>query len=190
MIIFGTVAILAKMKIEVINPNPQQFLAYIDNFLSDVEIDNFRRKSDEEFNFAQSDVLYRNNQRGILVLPEITSTWFERCKEHLPDIGTWKLYMFDSVVKFYRYKKGEFFTWHKDQPIVGPEKSRSKSTILMYLSDGGSTEYDFKDGIVSSIEGKTGRAILFNHRILHRSPRLKVDNKVTCRLDILYKENV
>lgn len=184
-----------------LNQDPDQFLGYEDNFLTDTEIDTLLAKADAESNYGPADVRqpdgtykmipeYRTNDRGVLVLPAVANGWYERCKGYLPEIRFHSPSALDKVIKFYRYKKGDFFNWHKDAAITGENGEKSKVTFMVYLSNTGVTEYDFGQGRLVTVESLRGRMVLFNHKILHRSPPLEDGIKISCRTDILYRMNL
>jgi hypothetical protein len=190
---------------KILNPDPDQFLGYEDNFLTDTEIDTLLAKAEAESNYGPADVRqpdgtykmipsYRTNDRGVLVLPTVADGWYDRFKGYLPDIRFHSPCSLDKVIKFYRYKKGDFFNWHKDAAINGPNGEKSKVTFMVYLSNVGVTQYDFsaigrKEDLVT-VESLRGRMVLFNHKITHCSPALEDGIKVSCRADVLYKMNL
>ncbi len=185
---------------KILKPDPDQFLGYEDNFLTEAEIELLLEKADAEGNYGPADVRqpdgtykmipsYRTNDRGVLVLPTVANGWYERFKSYLPDIRFHSPCALDKVIKFYRYKKGDFFNWHKDGAINGDNGEKSKVTFMVYLSNTGVTEYDFGGQIVT-VESLRGRMVLFNHKILHRSPPLEDGIKISCRSDVLYRMNL
>jgi hypothetical protein len=189
------------MSIQIVNSNPEEFLAYQDNFLSDIEIENLLLKAEKDSNFKPADVRqpdgsykmipeYRNNERGVLVIPELTIQWFHRAEELLPIIRFHSPAYFDPVIKFYKYKKGEYFDWHKDAAIKDPDGNKSKVTFMIYLTDIGVTEYEFANKEKVTVQSKKGRMVMFNHKILHRSPPLEDGIKISCRLDVIYMMNL
>jgi hypothetical protein len=185
------------MTLQIVNSNPDQFLAYEDGFLSDIEIEDLLHKAESESNFRPADVRqpdgsykmipeYRNHERWVLVIPELTIRWFYRTEEYLPQIRYHNPFYFDPVIKFYRYKKGDYFDWHKDAAIKDPDGQKSKVTFMIYLTDVGVTEYEFDNKEKVTVQSKRGRMVIFNHKIRHRSPPLEDGIKISCRLDVIY----
>ena len=95
-----------------------------------------------------------------------------------------------NIIRFYRYKKGDFFNWHKDGALK-EDREKSLVTFMVYLTDVGVTEFQFvKDGPIVTVESKQGRMVIFNHKINHRSPPLEDGIKISCRTDVMYKLNL
>lgn len=89
-------------------------------------------------------------------------------------------------LRLYRYGPGERHGAHWDTVVELPGELRSLLTLVFYLNDGfegGDT--DFPE-LERRITPKAGRALLFQHRILHEATRVTAGEKLVLRTDILY----
>ena len=179
----------------VVNPNPEQYLCFEDNFLSVEEIKTLIDLGESQSNYRQADVRqadgtykmipeYRTNLRGSIDDPALAIAMLEKTKPFLPSrIREFNLVRFHPVFKFYKYNKGDYFNWHSDASVKEGFE-RSLVTFMIYLTSVGLTEFEN----VSAVEGKAGRLVVFNHKVKHRSPPLESDDtKIVIRTDVMYK---
>ena len=185
--------------LEVVSKEPDTFVAYLDNFIVVSEAERLRQLA-EQTGYKQADVRqadgsykmipeYRNNERASTMLPELANEWYDGLKDYLPPVirmnSPTRLHPF---IKFYKYKIGDYFNWHKDGPTIeGNEKS--KITFMIYLSDYGFTHFKVNNGEFC-LESKEGRMVIFNHKVEHSSPPLDRGVKITLRSDVMYKLNL
>jgi len=91
-------------------------------------------------------------------------------------------------LRLYRYGPGERHGAHWDTVVHLDGGIRSLVTLVFYLNDG------FKGGETDFIEleqriaPRAGRALLFQHRILHEATAVHAGEKFVLRTDILYRQ--
>jgi len=86
----------------------------------------------------------------------------------------------------YRYEPGQRFTTHRDGWVQRPDGSRSRLTSMIYLSEveaGGETWFPPLD---RGITPRTGRAVFFQHSLLHASRPVIRGTKYVLRSDVYY----
>lgn len=89
-------------------------------------------------------------------------------------------------MRLYRYGPGERHGAHWDTVVELDGGVRSLVTLVVYLNDGfvgGHT--DFPE-LGRSIEPRRGRALLFQHRVLHVATEVRAGEKLVLRTDVLY----
>lgn len=90
-------------------------------------------------------------------------------------------------LRVYRYGPGERHGAHWDTVVELPGGVKSLLTLVFYLNDGFSGgETDFPE-LERRIAPKAGRALLFQHRILHEATAVHAGEKLVLRTDILYR---
>lgn len=90
-------------------------------------------------------------------------------------------------LRLYRYEPGQRHGAHWDTVVELDGGVRSLLTLVFYLNDdfeGGAT--DFPE-LATVIAPKRGRALLFQHRILHEATRVTRGEKLVLRTDVLYR---
>lgn len=90
-------------------------------------------------------------------------------------------------LRVYRYGPGERHGPHWDTVVELAGGVRSMLTLVFYLNDGfvgGDTDFVELDARVTP---QTGRALLFQHRVMHRASEVDVGEKFVLRTDILYR---
>jgi hypothetical protein len=91
-------------------------------------------------------------------------------------------------LRVYRYGPGERHGVHWDTVVELGPSVRSLLTLVFYLNDsfdGGDT--DFPE-LGKRIAPRAGRALLFQHRILHEAKAVRAGEKFVLRTDVLYRE--
>lgn len=90
-------------------------------------------------------------------------------------------------LRLYRYDPGEKHGVHWDTEVELPGGVRSRLTLVFYLNDdfeGGATDFpELGERIVPG----TGRALIFQHRVLHSAMPVTRGTKFVLRTDILYR---
>ncbi|MDP3277415.1 MAG: 2OG-Fe(II) oxygenase [Deltaproteobacteria bacterium] len=90
-------------------------------------------------------------------------------------------------LRLYRYGVGERHAAHWDTVVELVEGLHSMLTLVFYLNDdfdGGETHFvELKQSIVP----QAGRALLFQHRILHEACEVTRGAKYVLRTDVLYR---
>lgn len=90
-------------------------------------------------------------------------------------------------LRIYRYAPGERHTAHWDTVVELAGGVRSLLTLVFYLNDGfAGGDTDFPE-LKQRITPKTGRALLFQHRILHEASEVQSGEKFVLRTDVLYR---
>jgi predicted 2-oxoglutarate/Fe(II)-dependent dioxygenase YbiX len=90
-------------------------------------------------------------------------------------------------LRVYRYGAGERHGAHWDTVVELDDGVRSLLTLVFYLNDdvaGGATEFS---ELRRTIEPKRGRALLFQHRVLHEATAVTRGTKLVLRTDVLYR---
>lgn len=90
-------------------------------------------------------------------------------------------------LRLYRYEPGQRHGVHWDSVVELEGGVRSLLTLVFYLNDdfeGGATDFPELDRVI--VPGR-GRALLFQHRILHEATAVTRGEKHVLRTDILYR---
>ena len=136
---------------------------------------------------AEVNLKVRNNTRIMFDDATWAATLFERVREHVPahfqgrpvaGANTW--------LRCYRYGEGERHGSHWDTRIRLEDGRTSELTFVIYLNDdfeGGRTlfpELDF------AAVPAPGRALLFQHKVLHEAETVHAGAKYVLRSEIMY----
>lgn len=90
-------------------------------------------------------------------------------------------------LRLYRYEPGQRHGVHWDTVVELPGGVSSLLTLVFYLNDdfeGGATDFPELERIIVP---KRGRALLFQHRILHEATSVVRGEKHVLRTDVLYR---
>lgn len=90
-------------------------------------------------------------------------------------------------LRVYRYAAGERHGAHWDTVVELPGGVKSLLTLVFYLNDGftgGDTDFPELERRISP---QAGRALLFQHRILHEATTVESGEKFVLRTDIFYR---
>ena len=90
-------------------------------------------------------------------------------------------------LRVYRYGPGERHGAHWDTVVELPGDVRSMLTLVFYLNDdfaGGETVFP---ELGKRIAPRRGRALLFQHRVLHEASEVTAGVKLVLRTDVLYR---
>ncbi|MCA9704992.1 MAG: 2OG-Fe(II) oxygenase [Myxococcales bacterium] len=91
-------------------------------------------------------------------------------------------------LRIYRYRPGQRHGTHWDSEVeLEGGAVLSRLTLVVYLNDdfaGGHTHFPELD---VSVSPKRGRALLFQHRLLHEACRVEHGIKYALRTDVLYR---
>lgn len=186
----------------------------VDNFLTKDECDKIIKKCEEKkfdnldsrkrlitfdengnlLNFIQKKIKYLINKKK---LENIQPYGFYK--------SNWKMNgNVNQCLRINKYEKDDHFNWHRDSQFTESKFSRSNYTLIIYLND------DFEDGstvfkipnesivhdgrtiqeelnnnfIERKIIPKTGKAIIFDQRLIHKSDKVN-GTKYILRTDIL-----
>ncbi len=130
----------------------------------------------------------RNNTRVMWDDPAEADTLLERLRAHVPTrLSGLALAGANPRLRLYRYGPGERHGAHWDTIVELADGVRSMLTLVFYLNDdfvGGATDF-VELGV--QVSPRTGRALLFQHRVMHRACEVEAGEKFVLRTDILYR---
>jgi len=130
----------------------------------------------------------RNNTRIMWDDPDEAASLLGRVREHVPArVSGQTLVGANRRLRLYRYRKGERHGAHWDTVVELADGVRSVLTLVFYLNDdfsGGATDFVELGAVVTP---KVGRALLFQHRVMHRACEVEAGEKFVLRTDILYR---
>lgn len=90
-------------------------------------------------------------------------------------------------LRLYRYAEGQRHGAHWDTVVELADGVRSMLTLVFYLNEGfagGETEFV---ELGAAVTPRTGRALLFQHRVLHVAGEVRSGEKFVLRTDVLYR---
>jgi prolyl 4-hydroxylase len=129
----------------------------------------------------------RNNTRVMWDDPAEADTLLGRVRDHVPArLSNLRLVGANPRLRVYRYGPGERHGPHWDTIVELDHGVRSLLTLVFYLNDGftgGDTDFVELDARVTP---QTGRALLFQHRVMHRASEVHAGEKFVLRTDVLY----
>jgi prolyl 4-hydroxylase len=130
----------------------------------------------------------RNNTRVIFDDVELAGTLFDRIASHVPQkLCAMKPVGANERFRCYRYEHEQRFAPHYDGAFVRDDNERSLLTFMVYLNEGfGGGATTFHDFDVS-VTPKTGRALLFQHFLLHEGCAVTSGVKYALRSDVMYR---
>ena len=133
----------------------------------------------------------RNNTRVMFDDPELARRLFERVRAHVPERleHDWLLCGANERLRCYRYEAGQYFAPHFDGAFMRSRQERSLLTFIVYLNEcaaGGETGLLDLDCAVAP---RAGRALLFNHHLLHEGARVHRGLKYALRSDLMYRRD-
>lgn len=131
----------------------------------------------------------RNNTRVMFDDHRMADRLFERARRFVPGAmnGGMSASGLNERWRCYRYEPGQRFAPHYDGSFRRSDREESLLTMIIYLNqgfEGGRTE--FPDMGVS-VEPVIGRALFFQHRLLHESTPLVSGRKYAARSDVMYR---
>jgi len=104
--------------------------------------------------------------------------------------ATWKTERFvggNPRIRVYRYDSGDHHSAHWDTVVELPNNVASRVTLVFYLNDGfGGGETEFPE-LKKRITPRRGRALLFQHRVLHTAMPVTSGAKYVLRTDLLFQ---
>lgn len=137
----------------------------------------------------------RDSGRLISDDPAFAQLQFRRIRHHLPSIWQGRrLIGLNEQLKFLRYHPGQKFAPHYDGSFVRPGTSnRTCLTVQLYLSmdhvEGGATIFcGAGEGEGKRCEPHAGRALVFQHNILHEGEEVMSGVKYAIRTDVEYSD--
>lgn len=130
----------------------------------------------------------RNNTRVMFDDPDLAEDLFERVAHYCPRTMKGRTICgANERLRCYKYEPGQRFAPHYDGAFIRSDDERSFLTFMVYLNDdfeGGETDLI---GLREVIQPRTGRALLFQHPILHEGRTVQRGVKYAVRSDIMYR---
>lgn len=137
---------------------------------------------------VEIDLAVRNNTRVMWDDAAEAATLLERVAATVPAaLSGGRLVGANPRLRLYRYGPGERHGAHWDTVVELDDDVRSKLTLVFYLNDdftGGETLFPELD---RCIVPRRGRALLFQHRVLHEASGVTSGEKLVLRTDVLYR---
>ncbi len=131
----------------------------------------------------------RNNELALVDAPQLAARLLERLRPELPvELMNMSLSRLKPRMRCYRYGPGQRFAPHGDQSYAGEPGERSLLTLMIYLNEdfhGGETAFLDLEQVV---EPRCGRALLFQHMVLHEGREVLEGTKYVLRTDVFYRE--
>ena len=130
----------------------------------------------------------RNNERVMVDDPETAAELFRRIRPHVPEeIFGHRVSGANERLRFYRYQPGQKFALHFDGAFRRTPTEQSYLTFIIYLNEGfGGGETDFPD-VDRKVSPRPGRALLFQHMLLHEGCTVTSGVKYVLRTDVMYR---
>jgi hypothetical protein len=139
-------------------------------------------------NGVELDLKVRNNTRVMWDDNDEANALLDRVRSQIPTtLSDMHLAGANPRLRLYRYGPGEQHGAHWDTVVELDHGVKSLLTLVFYLND------DFEGGATTfpelgpNIIPQTGRALVFQHRILHEASRVISGEKFVLRTDILYR---
>jgi prolyl 4-hydroxylase len=133
------------------------------------------------------DLAVRNNTRVMWDDALEADSLLGRVAEHVPEeLSGMRRCGANPRLRVYRYGPGERHGVHWDTVVELDHGVRSLLTLVFYLNDGfegGDTEFP---ELGRRIRARAGRALLFQHRVLHQAMEVTAGEKLVLRTDVLY----
>ena len=131
----------------------------------------------------------RNNTRVMFDDVALAGLLFERLRAAIPERleGHWLVCGANERLRCYRYEAGQYFAPHFDGAFRRSRDEVSLLTLIVYLNEcpgGGATNFP---GLERTVTPKPGRALLFNHHLLHEGAVVTQGLKYAVRSDVMYR---
>lgn len=137
---------------------------------------------------VEIDLAVRNNTRVMWDDAAEASTLLDRVAASVPvALSGAALFGANPRLRLYRYGPGERHGAHWDTVVELAAAVRSMLTLVFYLNDdfiGGETSFP---ELGQRIAPRRGRALLFQHRVLHEAGMVTAGEKLVLRTDVLYR---
>ena len=131
----------------------------------------------------------RNNTRVIIDDVDLAATLWARVAPLVPPVMCGRRAVgVNERFRGYRYHPGQRFAPHYDGAFRRDAHEESVLTFMLYLNEGmtgGATVFhDF--GV--EVQPRTGRALFFQHAVLHEGAVIEQGVKYALRSDVMYRE--
>jgi hypothetical protein len=129
----------------------------------------------------------RNNTRVVFDDPELASSLYARIADLVPgSLCGMRPVGANERFRCYRYEPGQRFAPHRDGAFARDDHERSLLTFMVYLNAGfGGGTTAFHDYEVAATPAP-GRALLFQHLLLHEGCVVTSGVKYALRSDVMY----
>jgi hypothetical protein len=131
----------------------------------------------------------RNNARVMFDDVALATRLFDRLSPHLPATLCGRRPVgLNERFRGYRYTPGQRFAPHYDGAFVRDAAEASLLTFLLYLDDGcrgGATAFLDHD---RAVPPRAGRAVWFQHALLHEGAEVTAGVKHVLRSDVMYRD--
>ena len=167
----------------------------VDHFFSEKECNDWIQKSEAigyeeaKVNLGKKQVMMkgvRNNERLIYDSNTLAEELWERVKEYVPkETPFGNAIGLNERFRFYKYYPGQAFKAHQDGTYYRNMHEWSSFTFMIYLNEdmvGGETRFNH-----NVIKPATGKALIFNHALVHSGSEVKEGVKYVLRTDVMYK---
>ena len=136
---------------------------------------------------AEIDLEVRNNTRVMWDDAEEANALLARVASRVPrSLSGMTLCGANPRLRLYRYAPGERHGVHWDTVVEADGGVKSLLTLVFYLNDGfEGGETDFPE-LGERIAQRAGRALLFQHRVLHEATAVHAGEKFVLRTDVFY----
>ena len=136
----------------------------------------------------------RNNTRVMIDDPGRAAELWERARTALPgEWGGWRGVGLNERLRYYRYDPGQQFAAHTDGRFTRSATEHSRLTFMVYLNGGcagGDTvfwlEADPNGPPDLRVTPETGKALVFEHLVLHEGAPLVAGRKYVLRTDVMF----
>lgn len=130
----------------------------------------------------------RNNSRVMFDDPDLAALLYDRVRAHVPEEAMgMRAVSANERLRCYKYEPGQWFKPHHDGAFVRSRAERSLYTYMVYLNEGfEGGETSFLDLRVD-VQPKIGRALLFQHHLLHEGCEVRRGVKYAVRTDVMYR---
>jgi prolyl 4-hydroxylase len=130
---------------------------------------------------------YRNNLRVMTTSVPMAAWLWERVAHLLPgEVDGGEVIGLNEMFRFYKYRPGHYFKWHRDGYYQRNSKERSALTMLVYLTGdcrGGETVFsgDYR------VKPEQGLVLLFPHAMSHQGLEVLDGTKYVLRTDVMVR---
>jgi prolyl 4-hydroxylase len=134
---------------------------------------------------AKVDPDTRNNDRCMFDDRTLANDIWLRSRTAIPAVmGGRQAIGLNERFRLYRYMPGQRFAWHSDAPFRRENGEVSLLTFIVYLNagyEGGATLFQS-----AQVTGEIGRALVFQHSLLHEGSAVVRGTKYALRSDVMY----
>lgn len=128
----------------------------------------------------------RNNTRVMFDDQALADSLLSRVK--VPErLMKMRLVGANERIRLYRYTAGQHHGVHWDTPVERSAHEYTLLTFVIYLNEGFEGGGTYFPELDQRIVPKVGRALLFQHRVLHEAEDVSSGEKYVLRTDVFYR---